>query len=203
MSRILTALIGACDRGSKSAVEGPTTPCSPPCHCRNSRRGGSSIFGLTSSPPIRRHELLQVGLAGEQKPQQADPLASQGLIDAQEDEIVLETRLRDRSPEQPSARSHEFDGVLSIVVVPRNAVVVQEREEPLPVLLDPGLVALGDLGCDLSLRHPIKKSLSISLVLGQELGLQAVLVDRLNHGFQGERVPPYQFLQFFIEGMLE
>ena len=30
-----------------------------------------------------------------------------------------------------------------------------------------------------------------------------MLVDGLNHRLQGERVPPRQFLQFLVEGMLE
>ena len=41
------------------------------------------------------------------------------------------------------------------------------------------------------------------LVLGQELGFQPMLVDCLNHRLQSERVPPCQFLQFLVKGMMK
>src|ERR1022692_1441365 len=40
-------------------------------------------------------------------------------------------------------------------------------------------------------------------MLRQELGFQSMLVDGINHRLQGERVPPRQFLQFLVEGMMK
>src|SRR4051812_24880214 len=69
----------------------------------------------SSSPSIGRCKLLDIGLAREQEPQQAQALASQGLVDAQEHEVVLETGFGDRGAKKPPAGSHELDGVLGAV----------------------------------------------------------------------------------------
>jgi hypothetical protein len=40
-------------------------------------------------------------------------------------------------------------------------------------------------------------------VLGQELGFQPMLVDRINHWLQGKRVSSGKFLQFLVEGIMK
>src|SRR4051794_11667221 len=106
---------------------------------------GTSLAQCHSSSPMRSHVLLKIGLAREQELQEAQALASQGLIDAQEHEIVFEAGLRHRGAKEPPAGSYELEGVLGAIIVPGNPVVVQEGKQSVPVPLDPSLVPLGDL----------------------------------------------------------
>src|SRR5437773_2040249 len=85
--------------------------------------------------PSSLHECVYLLLTGTQEVKKTDTLALARLAHTEENQILTHSPLRTRSAEQSPQCSKRFDRVLSVVVVPRNAVAVQECEQFILVLL--------------------------------------------------------------------
>jgi len=73
-------------------------------------------------------QLFNVGLLGQDEIQEVDPPPLAGLTDAQENKVLPQTLLS-ACPANDSAQfSKRPDCILRVVVVPRNAIMSQERE---------------------------------------------------------------------------
>src|SRR5262249_62052614 len=94
---------------------------------------------------MRSQVLLKIGLAREEEPQEAQALSPQGLIDAEEDEVVLEPGLPDHTIQEPPPRGDQLQSVLGRIVVPGDSIVIQECEQAVAIPLESPLVSPGDL----------------------------------------------------------
>ena len=94
-----------------------------------------------------------------------------------------------------------LDRVLGGIVVPRDAVVVQEGEEPALVLEEPLLVALRQLGAVDAGGQVAEEAGDLGLVLVQVSLLQAVPVDRADDGPQQLAELRSQGLELLVVGV--
>jgi hypothetical protein len=58
------------------------------------------------------------------------------LVDAQEQQVILNPLLDEARAQELASGSEPLDGILGIVVVPRDAVVIEEREQTGSILLN-------------------------------------------------------------------
>jgi hypothetical protein len=117
-----------------------------------------------------------------------DPSAPQGLLQGQQNAILGRPLRRARNHHVAQA-SERANRVLGVVVVPRHVVVVQKREEPVPVLFDPLLPRAADLGRALQGGYVIEKPFGRLLVFPEMSFSQAVCVDG-RHNFAQQRAKP-------------
>ncbi len=82
----------------------------------------------------------QVVASVKKELKKADILASQRLSNTEENKILLETFFGRCSANQSSQEHESLDGVFRVVVVPRHAVVFQEREQLMAILEEPSLI---------------------------------------------------------------
>src|SRR5262245_54346754 len=83
-----------------------------------------------------------VGLPGQQEPPEAEPPVAERLVQAQEEQVLLDPALGEQVAHHLPPRREQLDRVLGVVVVPRDAVVVEEGEQLAPVLQEPAPVVL-------------------------------------------------------------
>jgi plasmid stabilization system protein ParE len=84
--------------------------------------------------------------ARAEKIQEAQAAVTQRLLDAQQRGILAMTPGPARYDQIPYARK-SAQGVLSVIVVPRHAVVVEKSEEPVAVFFESFLERRSSLGC--------------------------------------------------------
>src|SRR5215831_5364074 len=80
-------------------------------------------------------EGVDVLLARTQKTQKVHANVLTGLTDAQENQILTEAFFRSNSSNDAPKRGEWFDGMLCIVVVPRDTVIFEKGEQLVSVLL--------------------------------------------------------------------
>jgi len=80
---------------------------------------------------------IEIFLSGQQKPQEADASVLARLVNRQEHQVIPQPSLTHHTVGDGSVASKWLDRVLSIIVVPRNAVMPQESEEFLTVSRKP------------------------------------------------------------------
>ena len=88
------------------------------------------------------------------------------------------------------------DGILSVVVVPGDAVVAHKREEFLPVLPKSLPKFLSRLRLKILTCHPRQKLANGRLMLGQKTCRQTALVDGLHNRLQHAGKPTGNLPQF-------
>ncbi len=77
-----------------------------------------------------------------------------------------------------------FYGMLGVIIVPRNTVVGQKGEKSLPIILEPHLPFISDIGMETTFRHPSIESINASDVFAKKPSLQAPAFDSLYNVFQ-------------------
>jgi hypothetical protein len=97
---------------------------------------------------------LKARLARPDKFQESDPLKVARFTDAQQYQIFAYTRLRARSANDVPQEGKLLDRVLSVVVVPGNAVIVQRRKERTSVLLEALTPSPANIGFPALRRNP-------------------------------------------------
>ena|SRR5437660_1763648 len=136
----------------------------------------------TSAPTVG--EVVDVLLARTQEIKKVHAHVPAGLTEAQKNQMVAEAFFRTNSSDHVPERSERFDRMLRIVVVPRDPVIAEKREQLVSVLfqtlldLHRGLtlqVAFGDSPVEFLYRRE---------VLLQETAFQPVPVDTLDHGLE-------------------
>lgn len=99
--------------------------------------------GRRSSSPEKS---LKASLARPDKLQESDSLEIARFTDAQQDQILSYTRLGARSANHMTKKGKLLYCVFSVIVVPGNAVMVQERKKRIAVLFEtlmPGPDSIG------------------------------------------------------------
>lgn len=94
------------------------------------------VFTSRSSA-LRVSKSHNVSLARTQEVEKVQPLVFARLANGQEGEVFIDTFFRGRSGDHIPKFRKRLDGVLGIVVVPRNSTVAEEHEEFIAVFLKP------------------------------------------------------------------
>ena len=94
----------------------------------------TSALDRELTPPRAKHCRLALA-SPPQKVQEGDPLVFTGLVDAQDDQVVLDGSLGEPPVRKPSVPGEALDRVLGVSVVPGNTVVIEEGEQLAAVLL--------------------------------------------------------------------
>src|SRR5262249_15873111 len=111
-----------------------------------------------------------------QEGEEVDALILAGLVDAQDDQIVVEGGFGEPPVRELTILGTALDGVLGVVVVHREAVVIEEGEQLASVLPQPPPIAPCDLGPPLVRAGLAEERLDLRPVLVQVPLLQAVPV---------------------------
>jgi hypothetical protein len=119
-------------------------------------------------------------MAGAQEPQEAHALEPAGLVDAQEHQVITNSLLSIGWAKNLTSGDETLDRILGIVVVPRNSVVIEEREQTGPIFLDSFLIRLRRLRLVIRRIYQAEKSLDVLLMFPQMATLEPELVDRIN-----------------------
>src|SRR5258705_3952080 len=148
-----------------------------------------AMAGLTGLPR-RSPKALQVPLPRKKKVQEPQAAPLERLPDAQKDQIVSHAVLRRHAADGTAKRHELFDRVLSSVVVPGHAVVVQKGKKLGVALHDPLAVFLGNLGPIFATDQVIQEPGDRPFVFPKMLALETVFVDRRDDGLEnaGERL---------------
>jgi hypothetical protein len=145
-------------------------------------RGEPFRVELDGGQPLPRPRLLpfaegvQVLHPRLHEPEEADPLVLAALVEAQQNKVMAQSLLRDVALGVLTVASEGLDGVLGVVVVPRHAVMHDEREELLLVLHQPLPQCLRCLGLEGLLRQPLEEPFHVAGVLHQVPPLQPMFV---------------------------
>src|SRR5262249_54056132 len=78
-------------------------------------------------------EIIEIFLSGEQKPQETNASILTRLINRQKNQVIPQARLTHHTIGDSSVASKRLDRMLTIIVVPRNAVILQEGKELLTI----------------------------------------------------------------------
>jgi len=87
-------------------------------------------------------ELIEIFLSGKQKPQEANASVIARLVNRQKNQVIPQPRLTHHTVSDGSVTSKRLDRMLTIIVVPRNAVMPQEGEEFLTISHKPPSVVI-------------------------------------------------------------
>jgi len=82
-------------------------------------------------------ESFDVSFPGANELEEINPTIFAGLSNGEESEILLDAFFRRCSRDHLTQPGKRFDRVLGVVVVPRNSVAIEKREEPVSVFLKP------------------------------------------------------------------
>ena len=93
-----------------------------------------------ASPRLR--ERVEVEPSRAEEPQEAQVLVPAGLVDAEEHQVIPQPLLGERGADDLPAAREQLDGILRVVVVPGDAVVVEEDKYLVPVFEKPLLIFL-------------------------------------------------------------
>src|SRR5262249_35168113 len=137
------------------------------------------------------------------KLEEAHPPEATRLADAEQDQVIPQSLLPEQSFCSLAVSSEAFDCVLGIGVVPRDTVVIEEREQLLPALLKALPERLGRLRPKHLPHHPVEEGSCGVAVLLQVSLLQAVLVHRLHDVPQEPAEVARDRLKFPVEGVVE
>jgi hypothetical protein len=85
--------------------------------------------GSFASPALRFGERVDVFLAGAKEIEEIQPLILARLANAQQDQVLFNSLWGGQAYYGAPQPGECFDRMFDVVVVPRNAVVVQEREK--------------------------------------------------------------------------
>src|SRR5262245_7745715 len=130
-------------------------------------------------------------------------LSPASLIDAEEHQVVPKPSFGGCGSEYPPARDESLDGVLRVVVVPGDAIVVQEHEKLVLVLKDSLLVFPCNLQFVLLRCQVAEEAGNVILVLVEVAVCEAELVNRVNDRLQHRHEPLGKLLQLFIKRAVE
>jgi hypothetical protein len=90
--------------------------------------------------------MIEILLSGKQKPQEANASVLARLVNRQENQVIPQSRLTHHTVSDSSVLSKRLDRMLAIVVVPRNAVILQEGKELLAISHKPLSVVIRNFG---------------------------------------------------------
>jgi hypothetical protein len=96
---------------------------------------GTGAAKPSSSPAATLRESVNVLFPGTEEIQKVHTHVFAGFAKAQQNQVVSDALFGGESPNDLAKRSEGFDGVLSVIVVPRYPVEAQECEELVAVLL--------------------------------------------------------------------
>src|SRR5437016_9061267 len=96
-----------------------------------------------------------------------------------------------------------FDGVLRVVIIPRNTIVIQEGEHLCATLVEPLLVAGGEIRREILRSHRVQESKNSWFVLVQVSAHEAVTVHCLYYRSQKRSELLGDAFQFCVEWILE
>ena len=138
-----------------------------------------------------------------QEVEEVNALVLAGLVDAQNDQIVAKGGFGEPPISELPVLGEALDGVLGVVVVPRDTVVIEEGEQLPPVLLKPLSVPLCDLGPSLARTYLVEERLRLRPVLVQVPLLQAVPVYGFDDLPEQGRKALRQRPELLVVGVLE
>jgi hypothetical protein len=125
------------------------------------------------------------------------------FANAQKDKVVADAFFRSDSVDDLPERSEGFDGVLSVVIVPRYAIEVQKCKELVAIPLQPFL----DLDCYFALQGYVRdlpiESIDSRQMLPQKAALEAISINGFHHWLEQDRKGQCEPLQFFVVGVLQ
>lgn len=93
--------------------------------------------------------------------------------------------------------------MLGIVIVPRDAIVLQEGEQPVPVLLEAFFTRDGCGALIVDIDELPVEALYESAILAEKQPLQPVPVNRIDDGFRQNSKTPYYAFQVFVERVFQ
>src|SRR5215471_3892267 len=108
--------------------------------------------------------------------QKADAFVSAGLTEAQQDQVITEPLLAQHPERVFSVVRKLLDGMLGIVIIPRHAIVLEERKQLVLIFEQSRPQRLRRFGVERLRRERPKEVRRLVVVLDQVLLLQPVLV---------------------------
>ena len=84
--------------------------------------------------PLLPNVFIDTSLSGSEKVEKIDAFIYACLIDTQEDEIVADSPLIGISLNHIPDLGESLNGVFSVIIIPRNTIVVKKREQSPPIL---------------------------------------------------------------------
>jgi hypothetical protein len=103
---------------------------------------------------------VQLVLAGKEELQGIDPVIFTGLQHGDQRQKLLDGRSCEGAVTESAQFRNEVHGVFGIVVIPRDTVVMREREQPVAVFLEPLLVLQRAIRPEMAPRDGATESLS-------------------------------------------
>jgi hypothetical protein len=101
--------------------------------------------------------------------------------------MVAEALFCTKSSDYVPERSKRFDRMLRVVVVPRDPVIAEKREQLVSILFQTLLDLHRCLTVQVAFGDPAVKLLHRREVLLQETALEAVPIDSFDHGLEQDR----------------
>src|SRR5258708_13906219 len=155
-----------------------------------------SCASLYLQRPVRRRlspgqKALKTRFARPDKFHESDPFEVARLTDGQQDQIPAYSSLSARSSDNVPQKDKLLDGVFCVIVVPGNAVMVQERKERISILFEALTPRLYDIGLLVVTGQLLEEPCNCLLMLLQVITLQAQAIHRLDNRFQQRRKLSY------------
>src|SRR5580658_10092625 len=155
------------------------------------------LHGNSSAPS--RDESVYIRFLGQEEIEEAAALVLAGFAYAQQDQIFSKTFERAGSANHVPEPHEGFYCVFRVVVVPWNAVVIEECKQPIPRLLDTALISGGNLRLELATEHFIVKPFDLSPMFAKVPGFQAKPVHGFNDCSQQIGESAREQFHFFVE----
>src|ERR1017187_8158118 len=137
------------------------------------------------------------------KPEHIDVVERTCLKDAGQHEVISQCGLGKPPVGIPSVFCDCFNSMLRIGVVPRDAVVLEEREHLESTFLEAFLVIDRDFRREAPITNGLHKAMNVLFMLVQMPSLQAEFVNRNDNAFQKPAELGSKSLEFCIERIVE
>jgi hypothetical protein len=150
------------------------------------------LWQLSPSSPLA--EAVDVRLPREKKLQKTHALILASLADTQQHQILLQPGFRHEVIGDLPVIGKSLDGMFGIIVVPGNAVVVQEGEQFVPVLQQPFLVAFSHFRAVHLLGQSAEELVNFTTVFPEMPLLQTIAIN-------GRNDPSYKTAEIGSDGL--
>lgn len=134
--------------------------------------------------PVSDCKSFDVPLTRSQEVEKIDPPVLTALRNAEKDEVFLDALLRGCSGDDLAKSGKCFYRVLSIVVVPRNSVIIEKSEKLVAVSLEPVLALYRRVTPEIGAVQKSKEPINLLSMLPQEISLESSTIDSFNNGLQ-------------------